>query len=187
MKWHGVVAMVAFAACAEQKAAPPPAPAAKADTAQPTPAAAAVDAHKSCQADNQCGRGELCVDNQCVPASAALAACRDARVHFDYDSAELKNDDMTTLERIARCAEGMRGAQVTIEGNADERGTVEYNLALGERRARSVEKYLRRLGVSEPQLKAISYGKERPLCEEHNESCWSSNRRAEIKPKLAGN
>jgi peptidoglycan-associated lipoprotein len=74
---------------------------------------------------------------------------------------------------------------VLIEGNADERGTEEWNIALGDKRATAVAEYLQRLGVSQPQLKTVSYGKERPLCEEHNEECWSKNRRAAVRPQLA--
>jgi peptidoglycan-associated lipoprotein len=72
---------------------------------------------------------------------------------------------------------------VTIEGNTDERGTDEWNLALGDKRASAVETYLEQLGVSAAQLKTVTYGKERPLCSEHNERCWAKNRRAALTPK----
>ena len=72
---------------------------------------------------------------------------------------------------------------VTIEGNADERGTDEYNLALGDQRATSVARYLKALGASPTQLKTVSYGKEKPLCTEHDEECWAKNRRAAVKSK----
>ena len=72
---------------------------------------------------------------------------------------------------------------VTIEGNADERGTEDWNLALGDKRATAVEDNLRQLGVSAAQLKTVSYGKDRPLCSQHNEECWAKNRRAALKPK----
>ena len=74
---------------------------------------------------------------------------------------------------------------VTIEGNADERGTEDWNLALGDKRATAVENYLEQLGVSKAQLKTVSYGKDRPLCSQHNEECWAKNRRAALKPKEA--
>jgi peptidoglycan-associated lipoprotein len=70
---------------------------------------------------------------------------------------------------------------VTIQGNADERGTEEYNMALGDRRATTVAHYLESLGASAAQLKTVSYGKENPLCTEHDEECWAKNRRAELK------
>jgi peptidoglycan-associated lipoprotein len=69
---------------------------------------------------------------------------------------------------------------IAISGNADERGTEEYNMALGDHRAHAVADYLRSLGASDPQLQTVSYGKERPLCGEHDEACWAQNRRAEL-------
>jgi peptidoglycan-associated lipoprotein len=70
---------------------------------------------------------------------------------------------------------------VTIQGNADERGTEEYNMALGDRRARAVAKYLESLGASSAQLATVSFGKENPECNEHDEACWSRNRKAALK------
>jgi peptidoglycan-associated lipoprotein len=72
---------------------------------------------------------------------------------------------------------------IMIDGNTDERGTVEYNLALGDKRARAVAEYLKDLGVSDPQLATVTYGKDRPLCEGHDESCWHQNRRADLIAK----
>jgi peptidoglycan-associated lipoprotein len=74
-------------------------------------------------------------------------------------------------------------ARVTIEGHCDERGTNEYNLALGNRRAAAALSYLKTLGVDESRFETISYGKEKPLCTDSKESCWSQNRRAEFKLK----
>lgn len=73
-------------------------------------------------------------------------------------------------------------AHVLVTGNADERGTVEYNLELGQRRAAAVRKYLEALGVPALRLDLVSYGKELPLCREHDESCWARNRRAGVRP-----
>ncbi len=88
-----------------------------------------------------------------------------------------------TRERLARNAEllaASRSSSVTIEGHADERGTNEYNLALGDRRANAVRDYLSSLGVGGERLRTISYGEERPVCTESDESCWSQNRRAHM-------
>ena len=71
--------------------------------------------------------------------------------------------------------------KVSIQGNCDERGTNEYNLALGERRAKSAMKYLNALGISADRMSTISYGEERPVCTEHNESCWWKNRRDDFR------
>lgn len=87
------------------------------------------------------------------------------------------------MQRMARCLKADHALHVTIEGNADERGTQEYNLALGDQRANAVARYLELLGVSAAQLRTVSFGKEQPLCMEHEEGCWAQNRRAAIKPQ----
>jgi peptidoglycan-associated lipoprotein len=104
------------------------------------------------------------------------------RVHFQYDSAELAELDREHLGHAAECLKADHALRVTIEGNADERGTEEYNLALGDKRAVAVAKYLSSLGASRDQLKTISYGEENPLCNEHAETCWVKNRRAAVRP-----
>jgi peptidoglycan-associated lipoprotein len=101
-------------------------------------------------------------------------------VHFALNSSEIESSDRGSLERSARCLKGDHALHVTVEGNADERGTEEYNLALGDRRATAVAKYLEALGASNAQLRTVSYGKEKPLCTEHDEDCWAKNRRAEL-------
>jgi peptidoglycan-associated lipoprotein len=98
-------------------------------------------------------------------------------VYFDYDKSDIRGDAQGTLQKFASFAKdnGVKG--VTIEGHADERGTREYNLALGDRRAVSVKRYLVGLGMDAGQFNTVSYGKERPTCDEHNEACWDKNRR----------
>jgi peptidoglycan-associated lipoprotein len=113
--------------------------------------------------------------------SDKLAACGDVRVHFAFNSAEIDSADKPLLERAADCLKQDKKLHITIEGNADERGTEEYNLALGDQRARSVATWLERLGASGLQLKTVSYGKEQPECNSHDEACWSQNRRAHLK------
>jgi peptidoglycan-associated lipoprotein len=112
----------------------------------------------------------------------SLGVCG-VRVHFQYDSSEIALRDRPQLERAARCLTDDSHLKVTIEGNADERGTEEYNLALGDRRANAVAMYLASLGASVEQLKTVSYGKENPVCNEHQESCWMKNRRAAVRPR----
>ncbi|MGA7712916.1 MAG: peptidoglycan-associated lipoprotein Pal [Rhizomicrobium sp.] len=99
-------------------------------------------------------------------------------VHFDYDRYNLRDDEKVILQRQATWLNKYPAMRVTIEGNCDERGTREYNLALGARRANSVKEYLVSLGVSVGRVDTISYGKERPVCSESNEACWAQNRRA---------
>jgi peptidoglycan-associated lipoprotein len=98
-------------------------------------------------------------------------------VHFDYDKYDIMEADKSVLQRQAAWLNKYPSVRVTIEGNCDERGTREYNLALGARRANAVKEYLVSVGVSAGRLETISYGKERPMCTESSESCYAQNRR----------
>jgi peptidoglycan-associated lipoprotein len=98
-------------------------------------------------------------------------------VHFDYDKYAILDADKGTLQRQASWLSKYPAVRVTIEGHADERGTREYNLALGARRANAVKEYLVSIGVSAARVDTISYGKERPICSESTEACWAQNRR----------
>jgi peptidoglycan-associated lipoprotein len=101
-------------------------------------------------------------------------------VYFDFDKYDLKAE---SRDRLAKNAEFMRDNPqftFTIEGHCDERGTNDYNVALGDRRANSTQDYLTSLGISASRLRLISYGEEQPDCEESSESCWSRNRRAKF-------
>lgn len=100
------------------------------------------------------------------------------RVFFDFDKFNLKADARKTLEKQAAWLKNNPSVRVTIEGHCDERGTREYNLALGERRANSAKDYLVSLGVNPGRLKTISYGKERPVAMGSNEAAWAQNRRS---------
>ncbi|MBW8875849.1 MAG: peptidoglycan-associated lipoprotein Pal [Acidobacteria bacterium] len=101
-------------------------------------------------------------------------------VYFDYDESTLSDDTRQKLSRNADLLKSQPQFSVTIEGHADSRGTNEYNLALGERRANAVKDYLASLGVAANRVRTISYGEERPVCTEDVESCWSQNRRAHM-------
>jgi len=98
-------------------------------------------------------------------------------VHFGYNEYSVQDEDKTTLQRQAAWLQKYPAVRVTVEGHCDERGTREYNLALGARRANAVKEYLVSLGVSSGRVDTISYGKERPICTESDESCWAQNRR----------
>jgi peptidoglycan-associated lipoprotein len=99
------------------------------------------------------------------------------RVSFDYDRSDLDQTDRDTLQKQAQWLARYPQVTLIVEGHADERGTREYNLALGARRAASVKEFLSSLGVAPARLETISYGKERPMCGESTEACWAENRR----------
>lgn len=99
-------------------------------------------------------------------------------VHFDFDKSDIRADARDVLKKNAEWMKANSKSKVQIEGHCDERGTNEYNLALGERRANAVKKYLSSLGVEADRLYTISYGEELPIDPGHNEDAWSKNRRA---------
>jgi peptidoglycan-associated lipoprotein len=113
--------------------------------------------------------------------SASKAALADA--FFDFDEASLRADAKTALEGNAKWMEKNSGANVVVEGHCDERGSVEYNLALGERRAKAAKEYLVSYGIAANRLTTISYGKERPFDPGHDENAWAQNRRAHFVSK----
>ena len=99
-------------------------------------------------------------------------------VYFDFDSFALRDDARRALDQNARVLRDNSGARITIEGHCDERGTVEYNQALGEKRAQAARDYLVAAGIDDSRIQIISYGKERPSADGHDESAWQQNRRA---------
>ena len=104
-----------------------------------------------------------------------LREVRDA--YFDYDKADIRPDARVALSTTADFLKRHPSIKATIEGHCDERGSTEYNLGLGDRRATAVKQYLVSLGVSADRLNIVSFGKEKPFCNEHNEACWQQNRR----------
>ena len=100
--------------------------------------------------------------------------------YFEFDSSDLNHDAMRALDVHARDLQS-NGNRVVLEGHTDERGTREYNMALGERRAKAVQRYLVLQGVSPAQLEPVSYGEESPVAIGHNESAWAQNRRVELR------
>ncbi len=111
------------------------------------------------------------------PPAAALSD-----IQFDFDKYNIRTGDADILKKDMDWFKQNPGKKVRIEGNCDERGTVEYNLVLGQKRADSAKSYLVGLGVDGALLNTVSYGKERPLCKEHNEECWAKNRNAHFEP-----
>jgi peptidoglycan-associated lipoprotein len=99
-------------------------------------------------------------------------------IHFDFDRYSIEDADRGLLKSIAAWMRKNTSAKLTIEGHCDDRGTNEYNLALGDRRAKAVKDYLVSLGVPSSRIDTISFGEEKPLCTEQTEECWAKNRRA---------
>ncbi len=102
------------------------------------------------------------------------------RVHFDFDKYNIRDDASEVLQRKAEVLRQHPDARLTIEGHCDERGSLEYNQALGQRRADSIVRYLVSLGLSEDMFQTVSYGKERPIAQGSNEDAWQANRRGEF-------
>lgn len=111
-----------------------------------------------------------------APVTPASSPLKD--IYFDYDRYDLSSEARTILRANADWLKKNPDARVEIEGHTDERGTSEYNLALGAKRAQSTREYLATLGIAPARLSTISYGEEIPVCREQNENCWRQNRRA---------
>ncbi|MDD4052278.1 MAG: peptidoglycan-associated lipoprotein Pal [candidate division Zixibacteria bacterium] len=104
-------------------------------------------------------------------------------VYFDFDKSNVRTDQRVALDKNAGIMKNFPNINIEVEGHCDERGTVEYNIALGDRRAQSVKKYLIDLGISADRIKTISYGKERPAVPGTGEDVWAQNRRAAFRIK----
>ncbi len=149
---------------------------------------------QECKADADCGTGKTCQSMRCVsaassaPATAAPAEASSGssgacgaefpKIHFDFNSSDLSSQAQQDLQTVGQCLAKRPNGHLIIEGDCDERGTEEYNLALGQRRASVVEKYLEGLGVQ--RISTVSYGKDKPVCSQDTEACWRRNRRAEF-------
>ncbi len=147
---------------------------------------AAAQPKAECERDAQCGAGRACQAGRCVAQQVSSASARapglggeGTYVHFAFYRSALHAAARSTLDKVAGCLKPL-STPVTVEGHADARGTTEYNLHLGERRAEAVKKYLVNLGLGASGIRTTSYGKERPLCNESNETCWARNRRGVI-------
>jgi peptidoglycan-associated lipoprotein len=163
-----LVGLIAVAGCGKKPQPLPPAPPPVAPEAPP-PAPPPTAAPEPVPDEY----GSLCAMDSAALEAMGLVG----DVHFDFDSAELRAQDQEVLRRNADKLKQLDFLKVTVEGHADERGTVEYNLALGERRAKAAHDYLLTLGVPADRMKIVSYGKEIPVCRESTEDCWARNRR----------
>jgi len=122
-------------------------------------------------------------EGQPLPATGtggADAGVLKTSIYFDFDSSEIKAEYTTVIAAHGKKLAGDKSIRVRLEGNTDERGSAEYNVALGERRAQAVKRALLLQGAGAQQLSTVSYGEERPVAEGHDESAWSQNRRVDI-------
>lgn len=150
---------VGAAACSKKQQVKPQAP-----VAEPAPAAQPAE-----------------TSGKYTPADLNTDPClRQRVVYFDFDKSEIKPEFQQIMACHAKYLQDRPQAQMRLEGNTDERGSKEYNLGLGERRGNAVSSALQANGASSSQVSVISYGKEKPVCREHNEECWSKNRRVDI-------
>jgi peptidoglycan-associated lipoprotein len=177
-----VVSLLA-AGCAKKQAAapPPPPPPAAAPAAAPKPAAPPVRA-STAPAPAAAAAPHYPSAATRARIDELLARIEDA--YFDYDKATLRPDALQALKtdstELRDILKDYPDYPLTIEGHCDERGSGEYNLALGDQRAQAAREYLVQVGIPAAQLAVLSYGKERPVCEEHDEACWQRNRRIHI-------
>jgi peptidoglycan-associated lipoprotein len=171
-----IVASVGVGACGHKKPGPPPpapapAPAPPATTPTPPPpppAPPAPAATPQPSEDEIFAKKSLDELNAEKPLTDAF---------FDLDSSQIRGDATQALQKDAEWMKRWASTKITIEGHCDSRGSSEYNLALGDRRAKAVAQYLVSLGISGDRIQTVSKGKEQPFCNEENEACWQQNRR----------
>jgi len=179
--------VLAAAGCAKRPAtsmASAPAPSGAAGSTAMTPAAVASQAPATSSTSG--GGTTRAATATARPQPGTFRAVPDLKdVHFDFDKYEIRPADARTLDANAAWLKSNASMLVLIEGHCDERGTNEYNIALGERRARATMNYLISQGVAQSRVSIISYGEERPVCTDHNEACWAKNRHAHflVKPQ----
>ena len=128
-----------------------------------------------CRDDGDCGTGEICRDNRCQP----VPECVVDTVHFDFDQYYLTTEAKSILRANVQCLKRKGFGRIAVEGHCDERGSAEYNLSLGQKRAQTVSDFMTDLGIDMTKLKIISYGEERPFDYGHDEDAWAKNRRTE--------
>lgn len=170
-----------FAGCAEKQAVKPEQPATQ-ETAQKAAAPEPGKQAEPVAAKAEPKRVETVPVTEVVEAKPVAAL---ENIHFDFDKYDIRDDAKPTLKVVSDWSVKNKSAKMLLEGHCDERGTNEYNLALGERRAKSTRDYLVSSGVGKDRLDMISLGEERSLCKEQTEECWQKNRRVQFIIKNA--
>ncbi len=141
---------------------------------------AAAKAAEQQRADEAAAARAKAAEEEKSREAAATSAAGLEPIYFDFDKSFIRDDAKAAMKANADYLKANPKVKVRIEGNCDERGTIEYNQALGQRRAASAKKYLTDMGVSAKRISLISYGKEKPVCTQSTEDCWQKNRRDEF-------
>jgi peptidoglycan-associated lipoprotein len=176
---------IVIAGCSKKVAAtPPPAPAAQRAASTPSAAPNRPVERAASQPAQSAPAARPTYPDAATRARIDQLLARIEDAYFDYDKHTLRPDAVKALQgdssELRDILKDYPSYKLTIEGHCDERGSAEYNLALGDRRASAAKDFLVQLGVSGDRIKTISYGKERPQCTEANEECWQKNRRAHL-------
>lgn len=172
-------AIPALSACHHAQPTPAPEPAPVTPQAKTGPDSAEL-ARRDSIARAERDAAEAAARDAAAKRAAAARATLEQKVYFDYDKSELRDDARSTLDAKASVLTANAPVRIRVEGNTDERGSDEYNMALGTRRAAAAKDYLVAHGVDASRIEVISNGKEKPVCSDKAESCWSQNRRDEF-------
>jgi peptidoglycan-associated lipoprotein len=178
-------ALLTAVSCTKKVAvAPPPPPAPAATPAPATQRAVAPARPAASTPTRQAAAPAPRLPNAATRARIDELLARIEDAYFDYDQHSLRPDAIKALQsdsaELRDILKDYPSYKLTIEGHCDERGSAEYNVALGDARAKAAKDYLAQVGIPSDQLSVVSYGKERPVCEEHDEACWQKNRRVHI-------
>jgi peptidoglycan-associated lipoprotein len=191
----GALSVAAMAAC-HKKAEPAPVPMTltsgpagpDADSARRAADAAArraADAEAARRRADSLAAADAAARNSAA-AAGAVRATLTATVHFDFDQSDLRAEDRAILDAKIPILQANPGVTIRVAGHTDERGSDEYNLALGQRRAAAAKAYLSQHGIADSRIETVSYGEERPVAQGSNEAAWSQNRRAEFEITAGG-
>jgi peptidoglycan-associated lipoprotein len=170
-----LAALILFTGCHKKVSTRPEEAPAQPVTQQPEPAQQPKAPEKISEK-----KAESVISSDITPEYAEGKEGMFADIMFEYDKYDVKESYKSELQAVAAWMTKNSSAKVSVEGNCDDRGTNEYNLALGDRRAKAVKDYLVSLGVPSSRIETISYGEEKPVCTEQSEECWAKNRRAHL-------
>ncbi len=182
-----VLAMTLIVAACKKEPPPPPAPTGPSEAELAQRRADSIAAAERARREAEARAAEERARAERERAVAAARATLEEMVYFDYDRSEIRQDAAATLRRKADILRASPSVQLRVEGHADERGSTEYNLALGNRRAEAVRQFLVGFGLAESRFSIVSYGEERPIERASTEAAWARNRRAQFQITAGAN